>query len=78
MISLFPIMDFYEPNNSGINQQTDWMDGVQQECEKPPCKSGSIAAIEDKIVAQYGIIDYHHNQIAWRGSRSDPVAQPCR
>ena len=67
------MIDFYEPNNQGINQQTDWIDGVQQQYEKPPCQSGSIAAIEDKIVAQYGIIGKHHYQVAKRNSRSDSV-----
>ena len=58
------MMDFYEPNNRGVNQQTDWMDGVQKQYEKPPCQSGSIVAVEHEIVTQNGIIDYHYNQIA--------------
>ena len=58
------MMDFYEPNNRGINQQTDWVNGVQKQREKPPCQSGSITAIEHEIVTQYGIIGYHNNQIA--------------
>ncbi len=40
------------------------MDRVQQQRIKPPCQPGSITAIEDKIATQYGIIYYHHNQIA--------------
>ncbi|WP_288147867.1 hypothetical protein [Xylanibacter rodentium] len=39
------------------------MNRVQQQRIKPPCQPFSITAIEDKIVTQYGIIGYHHNQI---------------
>lgn len=52
------------------------MDGVQQQYEKPPCQSGSIAAIEHEIVTQYGIIGYHYNQVDKRRFQSYPMTQP--
>ena len=65
-------------NDKSINQHCYWMDGVQEQRIKPPCHTGAVLTVKDKIVSQYRIIHNHHNQIAISNSRSYSIAQPSR